>query len=212
MFKTQEDVNRAQVAAAYENARKRMLEAAYAHNPLWVRCLASDKAIFQIFTDFAGHDVMPTFEMLQTALDVNPDAAKDVAQRSESTTRDILSAEILELLRKHGRGHDSWTLRSEETRLKAFSIEALYARRDALKSGAALARRPMSELKEMVAGQRQEPSMYPRLPETMWSSVQGRHIQIDAEYLNHLAANDKYEFVRLVKLYGSKAVDSRRGL
>jgi hypothetical protein len=53
---------------------------------------------------------------------------------------------------------------------------------------------------------------WPTLPPQLVLPGQIYAINVTAEWLNGLARNDLWQFKRLVKLYGSKQVDFRRGL
>src|SRR5205814_312200 len=106
-------------------------------------------------------------------------------------------------------------LKAESNRLKHFSIEALRIRLAELKNKIRMVSQPVSELKKFVADAHRTTNEFPgfaTLPKSIWSSVQGRTITVDADYLNHLGKHDIHEFARLVKCYGSEQIDHRRAI
>ena len=207
MFRTQEDQQAAINAARYENAKNEMLNAAYAANPLWVHCMASDKQIFEIFTMFAGHDAMPSYELFRLALDENPTAIQMLAQQSEAVTRRQLTESILSLIASKNQGRDgkfdSFSLKAEENRLKHFSIEALRQKLSDIKVKQRMSTTPVSVLKQMVADARPAPG-YPMLPKQLFEN--GRTVTVNALYLKAL---DPYTLKRMCRIYSTEAVNQR---
>jgi len=184
-----------------------MLNAAYTANPLWVRCIASDKAIFEIFMMFAGHDAMPSYELLRLGLDENPTAVKMIAQQSEAVTRSQLTEEILSLIASKNQGRDgkfdSFSLKAEENRLKHFSTEALRQRLSDIKVKQKMSSQPVGVLKQMVSDARPAPG-YPTLPKQLFEN--GRTVTVDALYLKAL---DPYSLKRICRIYSTEAVNQR---
>jgi hypothetical protein len=100
----------------------------------------------------------------------------------------------------------------ERTKLSFWSVEQLTARLSEIVRAQELNAKSPVELREIAYGNREAPSNWPRLPLRMVPRGQVTSIAIDADHLNKLATHDKYEFVRLCKLFGTDQIDQRRGL
>lgn len=97
--------------------------------------------------------------------------------------------------------------------MESWSLDALRNRLNEIKTKQHMAAAPVSVLKSFVADAHRDTNQfagYPNLPKSMW--LDGRTILVDADYLNGLVKSDMYQFKRLVRLYGSQQVDSRRGI
>jgi hypothetical protein len=215
MFRTREDQEAAIRAAHYEIEKRKAIEAVYAKFPLLVRCMANDQEILDIVRLFAGPSVIPSAELFFSALDENPDAMNTLAQQSEAITRRQLTQQIIDLLAAKGKGHDTFTLRQEEKRLALLSIPALRSRLADLQMKAKMASTDVATLKQFVSHAHRDHRPFPgwpTLPTRMVPPGEIFAVAVDAEYLNGLLKNDIWQFKRLVKLYGSEQIDSRRGI
>jgi len=128
---------------------------------------------------------------------------------SEKETKADLIEQIMSALQSTNNKH--WTIpfnvKSERTRMSYWSVEELTKRLDGIVRAQELNAKPVSELYQIVATGKEEPSMYPKLP---LYTDDGK--PLDADYLNWLARFDKATFIRLVKRFSSEAIDRRRGI
>lgn len=103
-------------------------------------------------------------------------------------------------------------VQTERTKMNFWDVEQLTERLEAVVRAQTLNAKSPVELREIAYGNKEAQSNWPRLPLRMVPRGQVTSIAIDADHLNKLATHDKYEFVRLCKLFGTDAVDRRRGI
>ncbi len=134
------------------------------------------------------------------------------SRRRIPTEREVkadLIEQIMAALQSTNNKH--WTIplnvKSERTRISFWTVEQLTERLGGIIRAQELNAKPVSELRQMVATSREEPSLYPKLPVY---TDDGK--PLDADYLNGLARFDKANFIRLVKRFSSEAIDRRRGI
>jgi hypothetical protein len=211
-FITQEQNAAMAEAARMENAKKTCIAEVYQERQDFTRCMANDRAIIDAIARWSGNpDLLPTRELFNEVLLENPEEIRNFARQPLALAKEQVVEEYLRLLAAHSR-QDQYSLKQEENRLKHLPLEVCRQKLQELKSRQKMAQAPVSALKTFVRENTPQPSQWPTLPTSLWSTPQGKTITIDAEYLNHLARHDKYEFVRLCKLYGTAQVDARRGL
>ncbi len=207
-------------AARMENARKECIAAVFSKYTTLIQCEANSRKILEDIVYWTQiPDAIPTLDAFEAMLLENPDHIKNYATQSIERSKEQIIEEVLTLLESRNGGRDgkfdSYNLRSEEARMRSWSLNDLRARLNEIKVRQRMAVEPVSALKTFVADAHRvtnEFAGWPNLPKSMWSSSQGRTITVDADYLNHLGKHDKYEFSRFVKLYGSAQIDHRRGL
>ena len=207
-------------AARMENARKECIAAVFSKYTTLIQCEANSRKILEDIVYWTQiPDAIPTLDAFEAMLLENPDHIKNYATQSIERSKEQIIEEVLTLLESRNGGRDgkfdSYNLRSEEARMRSWSLESLRTRLNEIKVRQRMAVEPVSALKTFVADAHRvtnEFAGWPNLPKSMWSSSQGRTITVDADYLNHLGKHDKYEFARLVKFYGSAQIDRRRGL
>jgi hypothetical protein len=205
-YKNLEQQQQALEAAKFENAKHLVRLQVYAKWPeTIVPCDANDKRIIDIIDRWTGNDpsVLPTLAIFEQAIYENPEEFQSLAHQSEDVTRRQLTDSIIEILRAKGKGHDEFTLKSERTRLKAFSIMALRERLETLQRSARMATIPVATLKSMVAEAHATPG-YPILPRQMFEN--GQTVDVNANYIRHL---DSYSLKRMCRIYSSDAVNQR---
>jgi hypothetical protein len=217
-FTSAEQANRMAEAASFEQAKRAVVAYVYAKHPEVIQCEGSQRMILELLIRWAGSDVYPTPALWESMLDENPDALKSLATQPLEKTKTQLIEDILLLLKSRNQGRDGkfddWALRNEESRMKSWSIEALRTRLNEIRVKQRMSAQPVAVLKAVVADAHRDQGVdgYPRLPATMWSSEQGKFIQVDANYLNGLARTDIWQFKKLVKIYGSAQIDRTRGV
>ncbi len=207
-------------AARVERAKKETVEAVFFKYPTLVQCEANARKIIEDISFWAQNtEILPTFQLFQSMLDENPDHIKTYATQSVERGRQQVIDDILNLLASKNGGRDgkfdSYNLRSEKARMQSWNLPALRTRLNEIKVKQKMSAAPVSVLKSFVADAHREDRPFPgwpTLPKSMWSSSQGRTINIDADYLNFIGKHDRYEFARVCKLYGTSQVDARRGI
>jgi len=209
---TELDRSKAVEAAAFKIETDRGLAAIYSKFPLLIPCEANNRALIQACNQYCGGDVAPTVGIFQNILEDNPDLMGQMATRAIDRTRKMLIEDILAILRAKGRSHDSFSLKTEESRLQHFTVDALRSRLEDLRRAANMATTPVAQLKAMVADSHRVESFegYPILPQAVWDG--SKHVKVDAAYLNGLIHTDLYQFKKMCRLYGSTQVDRRRGV
>jgi len=213
-FRTQEQQTAAIEAARTENAKKTCIAEVYAEHQDFVRCEANNRAIIGVIERWSGNnpDLVPTRELFNEILLENPGELANFARESLALAKEKVVAEYLQLLASHSR-QDQYSLKQEENRLKHLPLEVCRQKLAELKSRQKMAAVPVSVLKSLVADAHRDTSQfagYPNLPKSMW--LDGRTVTVDANYLNGLVQTDMWQFKKLVRLYGSQQVDSRRGI
>jgi hypothetical protein len=178
--------------------------------------------IIELVRDWAGSHAQPSPALFDSMIDENgEEALKMLAQQPVEKTKQQLIEDILMLIKSKDGGKDGkfddFSLKNEEKKMASWSLDQLRARLHEVRTRQRMAVAPVSELKAYVKEQHSTPTCgcprpcgFAALPTSMWSSALGRSVTVDAEYLNHLAKHDKWDFARLVKLYGSHHVDARR--
>jgi hypothetical protein len=208
-------------AARMEQAKRDCIAQAYEKYPTLVRCEANERAIIEMILAWTQNpDVLPTIELFQSMLDENgEDALSVLATQPVERHKQQIIQEILTLLASKNDGRDgkfdSHNLRSEEARMKSWSLDALRTRLNEIKTKQGMSAQPIATLKAFVhdahTDRRPFPG-WPTLPPQLVLPGSLHATNVTAEWLNILARNDIWQFKRLVKLYGSKQVDFRRGL
>ncbi len=193
-------------AAQMENAKKQTVEAVYADHQDFVRCEANARAILAAIARWTGGsaDVLPSKAVFDEALLENPEEINNFARQAIPVIHQQLVSEILTLLRAHSR-RDEFMLKSEEARMKSWSVDALRIRLSELKTKIRMTAEPVSALKEMVAASRPNTD-FPALPRQVWSSEQGKHVTVDSTYLKAL---DPFALRKFCRLYSTEAVNQR---
>jgi hypothetical protein len=215
-FRTQEQQEAAIEAAHVELERRKMIAAVYQHHPTLIPCDANSRLIIELMERFAGHEVMPSYALFQSALDENPDELKNFVQRPIDRQKAQLVEDILSLLASKNGGRDGkyshFNLQTEKKRMSVWSLDALRLRLAEIREKQRMSTVPLPVLKAVVAEAHRDQSVggYPRLPDSMWDGT--KHVKVDATYLNGLIQNDFWQFKKLVRLYGSTRVDQRRGI
>jgi hypothetical protein len=218
-YRTQNQENEAMEAAKMESAKKETIAAVYDKHQDFVRCEANDRAIIEAIVRWTQNvDVLPTAELFEIALEADPGSTKEFARQPIAHIREQIVEEILDLLASKNGGRDgkfdSFNLRSEEARMKPWSLEALRQRLSDIKVRQRMAAAPVSELKKFVADSRPKPGLFPgwpTLPQTLVPPGEIHAVNVTAEWLNGLAKTNLWLFKRLVKLYGPW-IDHRRGI
>jgi hypothetical protein len=219
-YKSVEQQQAAVEAAKYENAKKQARLDVYRKYANSVKggvilvCEANDKRISDIIDRYIDRnpDILHTLDLFDAAIATNPTEYNSLAKNSEVAVREQLVDQIIDMLAAHGKGHNDFTLRSEQTRLRTFSIPQLRQRLADLQTKHNMAGQSVQQLKSLVADSRPAASSdgYPELPSHIWDGT--KHVRVDAEYLNGLIKTDLWQFKRLVKLYGSAKIDRARGV
>jgi len=208
-FRNLEQAEAAVAAAAAENDKKLLILNVYRKWPTLVVCEANDKRILDIvdrWTDYSA-DVIPTLSLFEEAIAENPEEFNSLAHQSEDTTRRQLVDQIIQLLATKGKGHDEYTLKSERTRLKTFTIDALRTRLADLQRGAQLAGKSVETLKGIVAEAKVDRSPYPgypTLPKSVWNGQ--THVPVNSVFFRQLSS---FEIKRYARLYSIEQVNAR---
>jgi hypothetical protein len=196
----------AQQAARHKKACEDTIAQVYNLHQDFVRCAANDREILGLINEWTNHspDVLPSLELFEEALAVNPDLS-GFARQSMAVTREQLSEDILSILRAKGKGHDAYSLKNEAARLKTLSIPQLRTRLADLQRAANMATQPVADLKKIVAAGRPVHG-YPELPKAYWNGT--ANVPLDATAFRMM---DVYELKRYTRIYGSEAVNRRLG-
>ena len=213
-FQTQLDQERAIQAAHLELEKKKVIAQVYQKYQQLLRCDANAGLIIEVIERFAGDEAVPSLDLFQTALDLNPDEMKSFAIQPIERTREQIVEEYLRLLAAHSR-QDAYSLKSEEARLRHLPIEALRQRLSDLKVRQKMASQSVSTVKAIVADAHADKSAFPgwpTLPSRLVPQGSIQSVEVNADYLNGLAKTDIWLFKRFVRLYGSEQIDARRGI
>jgi hypothetical protein len=145
-------------------------------------------------------------ENFQIALDGRLSSLKTYAKVYIPTKAELID-EICDLLSSPDRSergrYSNFNVASVRAKTASWSLEALQARKDEIERAQELNKRPISELKALVASARPEYG-FPRLPKSQMVGMQV--VQIDRNYLKSLAS---YQLKRMVTIYGSFQINSR---
>jgi hypothetical protein len=210
-YKSLEQQQQAVEAAKYENAKRQTRIQVYQKygNPrkggVVIPCDANDKRITDIVDRWLDHnpDVLHSLELFEQAIAANPTDFNSLAKDSEGNVREQLIDQIIGLLATKGKAHDDFSLKSERTRLKTFTIPMLRARLVDLQTKAHMAGQSMQQLKQVVADARPVPGV-PMLPKQLFENGVTRNV--DASYLKAL---DPYNLRRMCRIYSLDAVNQR---
>lgn len=219
-FRTMEDQQRAIRVAALEAEKKKVIGQVYGKYQQMIHCEANERQIIGVIERFAGVDVVPTFDLFETALAENPKEMKNFATQPVERTREQIIEEILTLLASKNGGRDGkfndFNLRSEEKRMASWTPDALRNRLHEIRTRQRMASTPVPVLKSFVRDAHRDPNNkfpgWPVLPARMVPPGKIQAVDVNADYLNGLVRTDIWQFKRLVRLYGSEQVDARRGL
>jgi hypothetical protein len=201
-------------AAAFEREVAAGVESIYQAFPNILRCEGSRKGIISLCAEFHGTtEIAPDLDTFKNIVANSPDCLNEVVQRPVETIKQAYITEYIELLSAHSR-QDKFSLQGERKRLQHLPLEACRQKLEELKRRQGMSSASVSELKTFVRESTQGASFqgYPILPPSLWNTESGRHVALDATYLNGLITADLWSFKRLVKLYGSRQVDQRRGI
>jgi hypothetical protein len=204
-YKNLEQQQQALEAAKYENAKHQTRIHVYQKYLRVLPCEANDRLISEIIDRWLGgnSDVLHSLTIFEEAIAQNPTDFNSLAKQIESVTCEQLIDQIIDLLATKGKAHDDFTLKSERTRLKSFTIPALRARLADLQRGAHMAGQSVQQLKQLVADARPVPG-YPALPRQLFEN--GQTVSVNAAYLKAL---DTYSLKRLCRIYSTEAVNQR---
>jgi hypothetical protein len=204
-YKNLEQQQQAVEAAKYENAKRLTRVHVYQKYQRVVPCDANDKRISDICNRWLGgnSDVLHSLGIFEEACAANPTEYNSLAKQVESVTCEQLINQIIGLLATKGKAHDDFTLRSERTRLKTFTIPMLRARLVDLQTKAHMAGQSMQQLKQVVADARPVRG-FPMLPKQLFENGVTRNV--DASYLKAL---DLYNLRRMCRIYSLDAVNQR---
>jgi hypothetical protein len=208
-YKNLEQQQQAVDAAKFENAKRQTrlhVYQKYAKSVL--PCDANDKLIIEIIDRWTGNtDVLPCLALFDEAIAENPAEFQTLAQQEEAVMRRNLIEQIIHLLATRGKGHDDFTLKSEQTRLSTFTIPALRARLADLQLKANMAGQSVQQLKQMVSDARTDRSPYPgfpTLPKSVWNGT--THVPLNAAAFR---AMDPWEIRKYSRLYSVEQVNAR---
>jgi hypothetical protein len=204
-YKNLEQQQQALEAAKYENAKRLTRVHVYQKYQRVVPCDANDKRISDICNRWLGGnpDVLHSLAIFEEACAANPTEFNSLAKQLETITCEQLIDQIIGLLATKGKAHDDFTLKSERTRLKTFTIPMLRARLADLQTKAHMAGQSMQQLKQVVADARPAPG-YPTLPRQLFEN--GATVDVNARYLRGL---DAFSLKRLCRIYSTEAVNQR---
>src|SRR5258708_40305619 len=112
--------------------------------------------IVELTERWAGPDIVPTSELFDSMLDENgKDALSMLAQQPVERSKEQLREEILTLLASKNGGrdgkYDAYNLKSEEARMKSWSLDALRLRLAEIRAKQRMVSTPVSVLKSFVA-------------------------------------------------------------
>jgi hypothetical protein len=215
-FPTKVDQDQKTRAAEFGDAYQRGLAAIYAAYPIIMRNQANDSMIGFICAEYLGlqtHQVAPTLDVFRSALEADPNLlgsvnGNGVATKDISKQRTELIDDICDLLRApdpSGRGgkYSAFNIDSVRTRMASWSLDALKERKAEITREQDLVKKPISELKAIVADSRPVYG-FPKLPKSL---MQGMVlVQIDRAYLKSLPP---YELRRFCRIYSDQAVNAR---
>lgn len=214
MFRTIEQRNAAIQAAEFEQAKRVCIAEVYQKHQDFIRCDGNDRAIVDVIEEVYGPDVVPKSSLLDDALAADPDEIKRFARQPLAKAKEQVIDEYLELLAAHSR-QDRYSLDAERKRLNHLPLEVCRQKLDEMKRRQKMGTQSTSELKQMLRDANPYQSNfpgYPNLPTTMWDSAAGKHVTVDAAYLNGLARNDVWQLKKLCRIYGSAQIDFVRGI
>ena len=211
-FTTQVQQQRAIEAAALENAKKNLVAFVYQKFPTLIVCDANSRMIVELTERWAGPDIVPTSEVFMSMLDENgKDALSMLAQQPVERSKEQLREEILTLLASKNGGRDgkfdAYNLRSEEARMKSWSLDALRARLNEIRTKQRMAVAPVSALKTFVAESRRDTSPYPgfpQMPKEVWQD--GKTVPLNAATIKAMSS---YEIRRLARIYSDRQLNAR---
>jgi len=192
-------------AAEYENAKRLVRVQVYQKYLSVVPCDANDTRVSDICDRWldGNPDVLHSLQIFEEAIAQNPAEYNSLAKQTEDVMRRQLTDSIIELLATKGKAHDEFSLKSERTRLKPFTIPMLRARLADLQTKAHMAGQSMQQLKQVVADAR--PVLgHPTLPRQLFEN--GQTVTVNAAYLKAL---DSYSLKRMCRIYSSDAVNQR---
>src|SRR5713226_9764328 len=154
-FRNIDQQNAAIEAAAHEQAKRNTIAYAYQKHPTLVQCDANNRMLIELVERWAGTEVHPSPALFDSMLDENgPDALSMLARQPVERTKEQIIEEILTLLASKNGGrdgkYDAYNLKSEETRMKSWSLDALRARLNEIKAKQGMAAAPVEVLKTYV--------------------------------------------------------------
>jgi len=206
-----EDQQRAIDAAALEAERRKTIAQVYLKHQQMIRCEANDRQIIAVIERFAGVEVVPTFDLFETALAENPSEMQNFAQQSIERTREQIVAEILTLLTSKNEGRDgkfdSFNLRSEEKRMASWTLDALRVRLAEIKTKQRMSTAPVSELKTFIQDAHADKRKYvgyPDLPKSIWQD--GKTVTVNATFFKSL---DLFSLRRYTRIYSVEQCNER---
>lgn len=204
-YKNLEQQQQALEAARYENAKRQTRIHVYQKYLRVLPCDANDQRISDIIDRWlnGNPDVLHSLAIFEEAIAQNPTEFNSLAKQLEALTCEQLIEQIIGLLATKGKAHDDFSLKSERTRLKTFTIPMLRTRLADLQRAANMAGQPVQQLKQVVADARPVPG-YPALPRQLFEN--GGTVTVDARYLRAL---DVYSLKRMCRIYSTEAVNVR---
>jgi len=211
-FKNLQQQNEAIEAAAYEQAKRNTIAYAYQKHPTLVQCDANNRMLIELVERWAGTEVQPSPALFDSMLDENgKDALSMLAQQPVERSKEQLREEILTLLASKNGGRDgkfdAYNLRSEEIRMKSWSLDALRARLNEIKVKQKMTVAPVSVLKTFVAESRRDTSRYPgfpQMPKEVWQD--GKTVPLNAATIKAMSS---YEIRRLARIYSDRQLNTR---
>jgi len=212
MFKTEQDRERMIQAAALENVKKNLVAFVYQKFPILIVCESNSRMIVELTERWAGPDIVPTPEAFLSMLDENgKDALSMLAQQPVERTKEQITQEILTLLASKNGGrdgkYDAYNLRSEEARMKSWSLDALRARLSEIRTKQRMVVQPVAALKTFVAESRRDTSPYPgfpQMPKEVWQD--GKTVPLNALTIKAMSS---YEVRRLARIYSDRQLNAR---
>src|SRR6266513_2677054 len=165
-FKNAVQQQQAIEAARMEQAKRTCVAAVYATYPTMLQCEANERQILEMVLAWSQNpDDLPTNELFQSMLDENPDAIKTFATQAIERTKEQIRDEILTFRTSKNGGRDgkfdSFNLRSEEARMKSWSLDALRNRLNEIKVRQKMVQAPVSVLKSYLADAHADKSPFP---------------------------------------------------
>lgn len=207
-YKTREDVNQEKRDVAYAAAREQGFQEIFQAYPTIPRSIANEREVEDLCDGFLGvgrGQVAPALSTFRSVVEANPGILAGkigvYVTPIEKQKAEIVE-EILELIASKDGGRDgkfnSYNLRSEEARMKSWSLDALRNRLNEIKTKQAMNSIPVSTLKSFVQDARKDTNPYPgyaTLP-----------AHFDTSYLRGLSA---FEFRRAQAKYSSQQLTDR---
>src|SRR5436309_2315344 len=137
-YRNQAQEAAAQAAARMENAKRETIQGVYNRHQDFVRCEANERAIIEAIIRWTQNpDVLPTAELFEILIEADPNSITGFARQSVDRTKEQIVEEILSLLESKNGGrdgkYDSYNLRSEEARMKSWTLDALRTRLNEIK-------------------------------------------------------------------------------